>query len=172
MVDQNRAEADRTLDLCSVFECRADPVVYVLAAVRWGGLVGRGSYRAARIAWVVCVWLGTDPLLDFPDQSLRLVWHASGVAIPSWPNRYCDAVCDSWSISSRATPALYRLAVCVLDDARDDVCAPAVLNSNDRLHSVGHPIRRTRSGSRVWGRLRRVQASGADACSVSSQARF
>src|ERR1700741_3304657 len=163
MVDQDCAETRRTRDLCSVLEPRSHFVVHVVAAVGGRGLVCRGSDWETVAAWVVCLWLGTDPLLDFPDQSFRLVWTAAGLAQSCRPAGEWIAICDAGSVPSGATSALRWLALRVLDDAVGDVRAFSLLGCDDGLYPVGDSIRGAGFGSRVWRHVRRLSAKRADA---------
>src|SRR5215213_3780254 len=172
MVDADCAEADRTLNLRSFLERRADPVVCVVAATGWRDLVCRRSSRTICAAQSVCVWLGTGPGFYVPDQPFRLVRTAPGLASLAGPTGKWSPVYDSRPIQARPTSALRRLVVRVLDDARDDGRAPALLNCYDSLHPAGDPIRRTRPGARTWRNLRTVSSIRADARAGASQARF
>src|SRR5215213_2943974 len=140
MVDEDRAEANRTLDICSLLKRRADFVVCVLAATRRSHLVCRCSNWAIRFAWVVCFRLGTGLVFNLPDQPFRFVRAASGLAQFAQPTRRRVAVYDSRPIQAGAASALRRLAICILDDAGDDDRAPALLDCDNGLHPVGNPV--------------------------------
>src|SRR5215510_6918828 len=156
LVDPDRSEADRAVHLRLVLEPRAHPVVLPVAALGWRDLVRRGFRRAARAAWVIRFRLGIGACLYVPDQPLRPVRSASGLAVPAGTIRSDRAVRDSWTIPPCATPALRRLALRILDDASDDARTSALLGRYDSLHIVGDPVRGTRPGPRTRGCLRSV----------------
>ena len=100
LVDPHRAEADRAVHLRPVLEPRAHPAVLAVAAVGRRGLVRRRSGRAARAAWVVRFRLGAGAGLHIPDQPLRSVRPAPGLAVPAGP---------ALQTVRFATPGPYRL---------------------------------------------------------------
>ena len=163
LVDADCAEADRTFHLRSLFEPRTHPAVLAVAAIGRRDLVGRRPDRAIRLAGIVRFRLGTGAGLDIPDQSLRSVRTASGLALPAGPTVHTCGL-GLRALPARATSALRRLALRLLDDAGDDPRAPALLGRDDGLHPDGDPIRRARPGARARRSLRRRTA---DPCRCS-----
>ena len=99
-----------------------------------GRLVLRGLFA---FGWGL-VLVSTFLINHFDLFGLRQVWLYL-LGRPYYTLRFATPL----AIPGRATPAIRRLVLRILDDARDDVRAPALLDRDDGIHSVGDSIRRT-----------------------------
>src|SRR5687767_15654998 len=82
MVDPDRAEADRALDLCSVLEPGPHFALLAMAADGRRGLVGGRPDRGRGASSAFRFWVGVGSHLNVSDQPFRSVRAASGLALP------------------------------------------------------------------------------------------
>src|SRR6476620_9399829 len=109
LVDSRCAKATRTIYLRSVFESRVDFVVLAMASVRWRGVVCRRPIGSIGSAWFFCVRLGAGSPIYFPDQSLRSVRIAPGLAVSSREALHHSEIWNTRTIYPGSTPALCGL---------------------------------------------------------------
>src|SRR4051812_8424651 len=97
-----------------------------------------------------------------PDQSLRPVRAAAGVAVPVRPSLHGARIPNAVLISVRAAPALCGLDADVLGSAGDDGGPPFLRDIDDCVHAGRDPVRGSGPGEGTRREVRTVSARGAD----------
>ena len=107
----------------------------------------------------LCQRLGPRPGRDVPDQPLRSVRPAPGLAGARRQAVLDDRVPDAGAVPLRAAPALFRLPARVLEHAAHDAGAPRVRDGDDRVHRARDSVRGAGPGARARRGLPDVPAT-------------
>ena len=134
VVDSFHPSIGRTEHLCAAIESGA--LVDVLAMATLGGrhLERRECNGPISSPRDVRLRLAAGVGNHFPDQPLRPVWLAPGMALRAWKGISAAWLRYSRTLSVGEASALCGLAMCVLVHSDDDRCTPLVCRCDNSLH--------------------------------------
>src|ERR1051326_5233355 len=167
-VDKDRSGLGRALDLCAVFESRADPALLAMASDHRAGVDRDESRGCNGLAGRVLDRLGDGAALHLHDQPFRTVRADASLAEHERPEA-AAGIQDAVPLWLRAASDLSRVCARLLGNAGHDDGAPAVCGDDDGLHPGGDPAGGVRPDRRFRRSVRGLSPPRLDAHPVAAE---